>query len=103
MRSTEGDLEDVLIPNTTRPSSPERTPERPSGEAELTRTQRYAYGVGHMFNDLSATCWFSYLLVYLHSVAQLSNATAGERTRGSERQIHASRATHRSHMCARRA
>eukprot|EP01048_Picozoa_sp_COSAG05_P001799 COSAG05_NODE_63_length_22889_cov_41.986617_13_plen_491_part_00 len=39
--------------------------------------QRYSYGVGHMFNDLSASCWFSYLLVYLHSVAQLTNLTAG--------------------------
>lgn len=61
----------------SRPGSPERAAEVSSGR-ELPPMQRYAYGVGHMFNDLSAACWFSYLLVYLHSVAQLSNETAGE-------------------------
>jgi hypothetical protein len=43
----------------------------------VVERQRYSYGVGHMFNDLSATCWFSYLLVYLHKVAELSNDYAG--------------------------
>jgi hypothetical protein len=84
----EGGLEEVLMGgSTTRPASPEaeRSEAEPEpaeaepAEAELSRRQRYAYGVGHMFNDLSATCWFSYLLVYLQSVANLSNATAGAR------------------------
>jgi hypothetical protein len=44
----------------------------------VVERQRLSYGIGHMFNDLSAACWFSYLLVYLHSVAQLSNINAGE-------------------------
>jgi hypothetical protein len=75
----EGGLEEVLMGgSTTRPSSPDLVRAEAEG-AVLSRRQRYAYGVGHMFNDLSATCWFSYLLVYLQSVANLSNATAGAR------------------------
>ena len=66
-------LEEVLMtPSVTRPASPERV-----AAAELPDAQRYASGVGHMFNDLSATCWLSYLLVYLQSVANLSNVAAG--------------------------
>ena len=75
----EGGLEEVLMGgSTTRPSSPDLVRAEAEG-AVPSRRQRYAYGVGHMFNDLSATCWFSYLLVYLQSVANLSNATAGAR------------------------
>eukprot|EP01047_Picozoa_sp_COSAG01_P055735 COSAG01_NODE_6235_length_3776_cov_48.658961_7_plen_388_part_00 len=39
--------------------------------------QRLCYSVGHAHNDLSASLWFSYLLVYLHSVARLSSAYTG--------------------------
>ena len=77
---TEGasdDLEEPMMGVSRPPSPGEMTAEDASGR-ELPPRQRYAYGVGHMFNDLSAACWFSYLLVYLHSVARLSNETAGE-------------------------
>ena len=30
--------------------------------------QRLSYSVGHVLNDLCAAMWFSYLLVYYHSV-----------------------------------
>ena len=62
-----------MAASVTRPASPQRL----ASAAELPNTQRYAYGVGHMFNDLSATCWLSYVLVYLQSVANLSSVAAG--------------------------
>ena len=39
--------------------------------------RRFSYGVGHVLNDLCASMWFSYLLVYYHFVINLPNATAG--------------------------
>lgn len=39
--------------------------------------QRASYSVGHVLNDLCAACWFSYLLLYLQQVQQLSGAQAG--------------------------
>lgn len=43
----------------------------------LKTGQRAAYGVGHVLNDLCASMWFSYLLVFLHSVLGLNNLAAG--------------------------
>ena len=43
----------------------------------LTWRTRLCYGVGHVLNDLCANVWFSYLLVYMQYVAQLSPETAG--------------------------
>ncbi|MPC96962.1 Major facilitator superfamily domain-containing protein 12 [Portunus trituberculatus] len=36
----------------------------------LSTIVKYGYGVGHIFNDLCASMWFTYLLVYLHYVLQ---------------------------------
>ncbi|XP_076444080.1 major facilitator superfamily domain-containing protein 12-like [Babylonia areolata] len=38
---------------------------------------RLAYSVGHFQNDLMASMWFSYLLVYLHQVRDFNNIYAG--------------------------
>lgn len=43
----------------------------------LTWRTRICYGVGHVLNDLCASMWFTYLLVYLHKVVKFSNASAG--------------------------
>ena len=43
----------------------------------LCRVHRYSYGVGHMFNDLSAACWYTYLLLFLVKVARLRPVDAG--------------------------
>ncbi|XP_063847478.1 major facilitator superfamily domain-containing protein 12-like isoform X1 [Scylla paramamosain] len=43
----------------------------------LSTIVKYSYGVGHIFNDLCASMWFTYLLVYLHYVLQLSRSTSG--------------------------
>ena len=37
----------------------------------------YAYSVGHILNDLVATCWFSFLLYYLTDILLLDKKKAG--------------------------
>ena len=39
--------------------------------------RRFAYGVGHVLNDLCASMWFSYLLVFFHHIINFSNELAG--------------------------
>ena len=39
--------------------------------------QRMAYSVGHVLNDLCASMWFTYLLVFFHYVVKFSNEMAG--------------------------
>ncbi|GAB9466125.1 Glycoside-pentoside-hexuronide [Globisporangium polare] len=39
---------------------------------EWTSVKYIAYGVGHVLNDMCASTWFSYLLVFLRQVASLS-------------------------------
>ena len=39
--------------------------QRGDEDEPLTETCVWAYAVGHVLNDASAACWFSYLLVYL--------------------------------------
>ena len=36
---------------------------------KLPLHQRMSYGIGHVLNDLTASVWFSYMLVYLQDVA----------------------------------
>ncbi len=37
----------------------------------------YAYSVGHVLNDLTATCWFSFLLYYLTDIIMIDKQKAG--------------------------
>lgn len=39
--------------------------------------QKFSHGVGHIYNDLTANAWFSYLIIFLTKVAGLSNFYAG--------------------------
>lgn len=43
----------------------------------LSLTQRLSYSVGHVFNDLCASFWFTYLLVFMHLVNGFQSQTAG--------------------------
>lgn len=36
-----------------------------------------AYGVGHVLNDVCASMWFTYLLVFFHLVLEFDNWQAG--------------------------
>ncbi|XP_011494266.1 PREDICTED: major facilitator superfamily domain-containing protein 12-like isoform X2 [Ceratosolen solmsi marchali] len=38
---------------------------------------KLAYGVGHILNDICASMWFTYLLVYFHLVLGFSSTSAG--------------------------
>ena len=44
---------------------------------ELSFAKKLSFGVGHILNDLSASMWFSYLLIYLHRVVVFSNTSSG--------------------------
>ncbi len=44
---------------------------------QLSPLKKLSFGVGHVLNDLSASMWFSYLLIYLHRVVMFENAVAG--------------------------
>lgn len=43
----------------------------------ISTIAKYSYGVGHIFNDLCASMWFTFLLVYLHYVLELSRSMSG--------------------------
>ncbi|XP_064110613.1 major facilitator superfamily domain-containing protein 12-like [Macrobrachium nipponense] len=43
----------------------------------LEKRVKYGYSVGHIFNDLCASMWFTYLLVYLQYVLQLDRGLSG--------------------------
>ncbi len=46
-------------------------------ERSLPALRRLSYAVGHFLNDLCASMWFTYLLVFYHSVLGFQNAFAG--------------------------
>lgn len=54
------------------PAAGEWAPPRP-----LSLAVRLSYAVGHFLNDLCASMWFTYLLLYLHSVRAYSSRGAG--------------------------
>ncbi|CAG5863765.1 unnamed protein product [Menidia menidia] len=46
-------------------------------DRSLSACGRLCYATGHFLNDLCASMWFTYLLVYLHSVLGLRSTYAG--------------------------
>ncbi|XP_044075285.1 major facilitator superfamily domain-containing protein 12-like [Siniperca chuatsi] len=46
-------------------------------ERSLPALRRLSYAVGHFLNDLCASMWFTYLLVFYHSVLGFQNTYAG--------------------------
>ncbi|KAL7386940.1 hypothetical protein ABVT39_015954 [Epinephelus coioides] len=46
-------------------------------ERSLPAFRRLCYAVGHFLNDLCASMWFTYLLVFYHSVLGFKNTYAG--------------------------
>lgn len=43
----------------------------------LSLKLQLAYGVGHVMNDVCASMWFTYLLVFFHLVLGFSSSQAG--------------------------
>ena len=48
-----------------------------SSIGRLSARQRFGYGVGHILNDLCASMWFTYLLLFFHKVLLFDNTYAG--------------------------
>ncbi|XP_035772361.1 major facilitator superfamily domain-containing protein 12-like [Neolamprologus brichardi] len=46
-------------------------------DGSLPLLKRLSYAVGHFLNDLCASMWFTYLLVFYHSVLGFQNTSAG--------------------------
>lgn len=46
-------------------------------DRSLPVCRRICYAAGHFLNDLCASMWFTYLLVYLHSVLGFQSTFAG--------------------------
>ncbi|KAM4728119.1 major facilitator superfamily domain-containing protein 12-like isoform 2-T2 [Anableps anableps] len=46
-------------------------------ERSLPAVRRLSYAAGHFLNDLCASMWFTYLLVFYHSVLGFQNTNAG--------------------------
>ncbi|CAK1602094.1 unnamed protein product [Parnassius mnemosyne] len=40
-------------------------------------SQKFIYGLGHVYNDLCAAMWFSYMMLYFQAVLQMRAAVAG--------------------------
>ncbi len=46
-------------------------------EYHLPYRRILSYSVGHVLNDLCASMWFNYLLLFFHYVLEFSNTDAG--------------------------
>ncbi|XP_076176604.1 major facilitator superfamily domain-containing protein 12 [Ptiloglossa arizonensis] len=46
-------------------------------DKQLSASTKFAYALGHIFNDLAAAMWFSYTLIYFQRVASLEPIAAG--------------------------
>lgn len=49
----------------------------PATPGRLSTRLKLSYGVGHVLNDLCASMWFSYMLLFMHKVASLNSVNAG--------------------------
>ena len=70
-----GTVPGTALPNPT--SSRTQLDSKPAKHGRLPLPRRFAYGVGHVFNDMCASLWFTYLLVFYHFVVKLPNTYAG--------------------------
>ena len=73
----EGEGEVSLIAKSS--SSPQREQQvgKCAKKRKLKLWQKLSYGFGHVFNDMCASMWFTYLLVFYHMVVRLDNTYAG--------------------------
>lgn len=47
------------------------------GRRPVATGQKFAYGLGHVFNDIAATIWFSYTMVFMQNVVGMPPTMAG--------------------------
>lgn len=67
----------VIIEETTTVRTIVGTTEEQSSKSGLSIPRKLAYGVGHVFNDMCASMWFTYLVLFYHKVVLLGNTYAG--------------------------
>ena len=67
----------VAIRDTAAASSSSAACSPSESASGLSWRVRCSYGVGHVLNDLVASCWFSYLLVFLRTVLLFRSTQAG--------------------------
>lgn len=68
-----GSTDNSITPNDN--NSMEQPNSKPVGTLNLI--EKLGYGLGHVFNDLSAGVWFSYTLLFLQSSIRISSVIAG--------------------------
>ena len=49
----------------------------PTVDTSLPFKVKIAYGTGHVFNDMCASMWFTYLLIFFHNVLGIRHVIAG--------------------------
>ena len=55
----------------------EQNPQPKDKKSVLPWKTRLAFGIGHVLNDLCASMWFTYLLVFFHLVLRFYNSLSG--------------------------
>ena len=48
-----------------------------SDTEQMNVRTKFGYGTGHVFNDMCGCMWFTYLLLFYHSVVRLNNTNTG--------------------------
>ena len=48
-----------------------------SDKAKVKPLAKYGYGTGHVLNDMCASMWFTYMLLFFHNVIKLDNFYSG--------------------------
>lgn len=67
--SGEGNIQNDLSTQMCKPDADSRF--------KLSWKTRISFSVGHVLNDLTASMWFTYLLVFFHLVLQFDNSLSG--------------------------
>lgn len=62
---------------TAENSSDPETPQVEEMRSTLPLIHKIGFGIGHVYNDLAAGVWFSYTLLFMHSVMSLPGTAAG--------------------------
>ncbi|TMS36203.1 hypothetical protein L596_003430 [Steinernema carpocapsae] len=72
------DMDNVDLSNgTTMEHEPGTEPRTAHAVRDVSGVQMIGYGIGHFYNDLCASMWFTYLMIYMEKVLKLHSSNAG--------------------------
>lgn len=60
------------MPEVLRTYNPQHT-----DDGEISKKTIFGYSLGHIFNDMCASMWFTYLMIYLEKVIKMRSWRAG--------------------------